>query len=532
MRILHALLSFLIATAVSASPAVELRDGFFFIDGKRFFVKGIGYAKARPGEEEHAAKFEPELLRADIARILSGGYNTIRVWNAFTKEELDVLAAYDIKIIMGVNIWSTRPDANYSDPAFIDYCKRQTAEVLSYSKNFSNIIAYLLMNEPQPATVARSGYANTLKLWSELRDMVRAAHPGRAVGVSNYSTSTYIDQSVYDFSAYNIYPDDVRVGWLHGFRDFTHYLWSLKPQSGPLVITEYGVSASPSPHGDKGGRTLQQQAEEDVALYQALVDGGASGSCIFMYADVWSKNGSPAVHDDHPEEWWGLVGYENLQDRRGTERPAWQAVKRFQSAIVTQPLAPEIYSNRVPVEVFADKSVRRVDVQLDGKSVFSQAIRDGYLADTICFGFEGVKDANLIFNFYDAESRLIKSENKSILIAARPLRLPVVDFKPLNTDFWQTRKLKVAFEVLQSPDFLADETLRYSFGAHYHWEGGTKQETALPRQERFSFTNEWSLADHVDMFSVGAAFNARHGSFSTRIVRQQSFSRTHVPPQP
>lgn len=525
----------LLAAAVSAASAaatVELRDGFFFIDGKKFFVKGIGYAKARPGEEEHTAPFEPDVLRADLARIQAAGYNTIRVWNALTKEELDVLKDFDLKVIMGVNIWGTRPGANYADPDYIAYCKRQVSDVLSYSARYDAIIAYLLMNEPQPATVARSGHAETMRLWSELRDMIHAAHPGRAVGVSNYSTSTYIDQSVYDFSAYNIYPDDVRVGWLHGFRDFTHYLWSLKPKGGPLVITEYGVPASPSRLGDKGGITLQQQAEQDVALYQALVNGGASGSCIFMYADVWSKNGTPDVHDDHPEEWWGLVGYESRQDRRGTERPAWQAVKAFQSAILTQPMAPEIYSDRVPVEVFADKRVRRVDVQLDGKSVFSQTIRDGYLTGTIRCDDDGVRDATLTFNFFDADSRLVKSEAKSVLVTTRPLRLPAISFKPLNADFWQTRKLKVEFEILQSPDFVSDSTVRYSFGAHDQWEGGTKQEIALPRQERFTFTNEWDIAGHVDLFSVGAAFDARRGAFTTRIVRQQSFSRIHAPPQP
>ncbi|MEI7980080.1 MAG: hypothetical protein WCI71_00410 [Bacteroidota bacterium] len=83
-----------------AGPAqqVEVKNNSFYIDGQKFFVKGIGYeAGAIPGMLPWERTFDPDLLRFDMNRIRAGGFNTIRTWAQFTARELDVIQEYDIK---------------------------------------------------------------------------------------------------------------------------------------------------------------------------------------------------------------------------------------------------------------------------------------------------------------------------------------------------------------------------------------------------------------------------------------------------
>lgn len=154
---------------------MEVKNDFFYIDGQKFFVKGIGYESgALPGEVPWEKTFNPEQMHFDIQRILSGGFNTVRTWAPFTAEELDLLFAYDIKIIMG--IW-VDPHADFSNEAFVDEAKAIVSDVLSYSKNYDNIIAYVIMNEPLPETIFNAGYDHTVDLWNELINIIHINHP-------------------------------------------------------------------------------------------------------------------------------------------------------------------------------------------------------------------------------------------------------------------------------------------------------------------------------------------------------------------
>ncbi|PWD98150.1 hypothetical protein [Marinilabilia rubra] len=113
-----------------------------------------------------------------MQRITDGGFNTIRTWAAFSREELEVIAQYDIKIIMG--IWID-PEGDFSDPFFITSASDIVNNVLSYSKDFDNIIGYLIMNEPLPHTIFSAGFDETIDFWATIKDLIQNQHPGRPV---------------------------------------------------------------------------------------------------------------------------------------------------------------------------------------------------------------------------------------------------------------------------------------------------------------------------------------------------------------
>lgn len=530
-RILNGLLLVVLLFVLSFPVAglaqqVDVKNNSFYIDGKKFFVKGIGYeVGAIPGKLPWARTFDAELLRFDMRRILDGGFNTIRTWSPFTAQELDVIKQYDIKIIMG--IWID-PGGNFADQAFVNQAKQIVTDVLSYSKNYNNIIAYLIMNEPQPENIARAGYDNTVALWAQLIDIIHAKHPNRPVSIANSCNGTYIDPDIFDFSAYNVYIyNPVTVNYLHGYRDYIQYLTQLKHTDAPLIVTEYGLSVSPTGPGNwgYGGNSLSEQQEGDLFMYKALVDGGAAGSCLFNYSDGWWKGGNEFVHDDQAEEWFGLVNYTGLSDKYGQVRPVWDAVKAYQSAIITQPRSSEIYLSKVPVEVFFNDPINRIEIMLDNRQVYQHQPIDGYLLDTLLIDVRDMKDALLVFYCYDSNNNLVKREEKSILIATHDLTLPAIRIRITNADFWKDGYADVQYQIDKSPVFNTGSNLYGIYYPHVGFDYGYQYVMPLPANQQIKITRHHDLASNVNVFTVGAAFDISYNNFSKRIVNQLTMSR-------
>jgi hypothetical protein len=155
-------LSFLVAAHVSAQKSkIELRDNFYYLDNKKFLVKGIGYeVGAYPGMLPWNRPFNEDILRKDMNRIIEGGYNTIRTWNVFTDREMKVVQDYGLKIIMG--IWID-PAGDFSDPVFINSALQLVNTILAYTRNYDDIIGYLIMNEPLPDHIFDVGFQQLIR---------------------------------------------------------------------------------------------------------------------------------------------------------------------------------------------------------------------------------------------------------------------------------------------------------------------------------------------------------------------------------
>ncbi|HSG67748.1 MAG TPA: hypothetical protein VK994_03510, partial [Bacteroidales bacterium] len=430
MKILAAALAILVliicGIAAEAQNDISFSNGYYYINGEKTFLKGVGYeVGAVPGQLPWEREFDEGLLRFDMERILSAGFNSIRTWAAFTEEELEVIDDYEIYVIMG--IWID-PHGDFSNPSFVAEARDIVEEVMAYSQNFDNIVGYLIMNEPLPETVFSAGYDHTVQLWNELTGIIHDMHPGVPVSMANTPNGTYIDPLVFDFSAYNVYIyNPVTVNLSHGYAAYAEYLQQLRTDDGPLIYTEFGLSVSPEGPGSwgYGGNTLQEQQEGDLFMYRAAIDGGAAGAFMFNYSDGWWKSGNEYVHDPYPEEWFGLIEYQDLSDKYGQPRPIWDACANYNRAIITEPKNGRIYIHKVPVEIFAGGDVQAAQVTEDGNVVFNSIITGNYFADSIIFT-GNAKDRTLIFKFFDAGYNLLKEESITVLTADGPVDMPVL----------------------------------------------------------------------------------------------------------
>lgn len=366
-------LHFTFCTAYAASR-VSIREEWFYVDGKRFFIKGVGYEPGcRAGRLPWARQFEPEILEHDFKLIEKAGMNTIRTWGPLTDQELLLAKKYNLMVIQGLWI-----DYNkyFTSDAYVKTALASVKEEVKKSKKFDNILMYLVMNEPNAGLLMNAGSAKVNELFAKLRDAVKEADPDRPVSFSNCPLADFIDWSVWDVVCSNNYmygPDTINK--CLGYRAYNEWLKRTHAKDKPLIITEFGLSVSSSGPGKYGygGNTLQEQSDGMIYMYENLVAAGATGACPFMWADGWWKSpeagplpGHERIHDPHPEEWFGIINVEDpSRDIKGSPRPVYYALKEFNNLIVIEPKQMGSYSGKVPVEIFTGKDITGIQCRID-----------------------------------------------------------------------------------------------------------------------------------------------------------------------
>lgn len=516
-------LSVLSSNLFCQEKKISFKNGFYYIDGKKVFLKGIGYEQgAYPGMLPYNRPFNKDIMEHDMKRIVDGGFNTIRTWNAFTEQELQVVQNFNLNIIMG--IWID-PGGDFSDQSIVNSALQLTQGILNYSKKYNNIIGYLIMNEPAPDHIFDVGYQNTVSLWKKLISLIHSQHPGVPVSIANTCVGDFIDPSLFDFSACNVYPyNPVTVNFTHLYPAYIRYLKnSIKNNEEPLIITEYGLSVSPTGPGNwgYGGNTLQQQEEGILYMFRSLLDGGASGSCIFNYSDGWWKAGNEFIHDDAAEEWFGLVEYTSVDDKYGTPRPAWDSVSKYNRAIITSPQNQEIYNDKIPVEIFTIDTVYKVIVYNSNNKVLEDTIRDNYLSDTIYLNTDSIEATDLKFYFENADQQILKTETISCLNVKNEIQLPLIEFNADPEPKKGNTYVDVIYNVINSGPLQLSNELDYAFYPHTGWDYGTAGTTILNGDANPS--KYFTISQNINVITIAAGINATYGSFTKRIAGQEVF---------
>ncbi|MBN2355899.1 hypothetical protein JXO59_07285, partial [candidate division KSB1 bacterium] len=249
---------------VSAQP-IEVKNGFFYTGGSKFFVKGIGYeTHCRPGQVPWNYRFDPQMIQFDLQRIKAANFNTIRTWGALSEEELKLVQQSGLKILFG--IWLD-PKGAYGNSQYIQNSLNEVKRVLAYAKKYDCIIGYLIMNEPLVEDIHSGGAANLASLWQTVIDLIHKEHPGVPVSFSNTIVGDFIKTDFWGFVAYNAYMyNPVTLSHSHGYGGYLELLKHARSLTKPMLITEFGLSVSPPPVPPGfgyGGNTLEQQTEGD-----------------------------------------------------------------------------------------------------------------------------------------------------------------------------------------------------------------------------------------------------------------------------
>ena len=354
-----------------AKKVIEIKGDWIYVDGERFFVKGVGYSGWRPHQLPWQERPDPELVENDFRLISEAGFNTIRTWTALNAQELELARKYNLMVMQGIFVDPTR---DFASPIYQNYVVTTIKNQVRYYLKDDNILMFLVANEPPVERVRTSGVANTEKVLKMMVDTVKELDPEKIVTFSNWVQLAFIDHSMLPVIAFNVYihaPDIVSFALT--YKGFVEWLKQNVAVDKPFIIAEFGLSVSaygPGNYG-MGGNTEEEQRDGTMQMYDDLINAGAVGGCVFEWNDEWWKNydysGDQHKHEtSDPEEWFGIMEIkDDASDYKGRPRLLYGALKEYQQALIINPKNLDFYSGRVPVEIYATEKVKNLFYRID-----------------------------------------------------------------------------------------------------------------------------------------------------------------------
>ena len=533
MLIITLLISSVFSLYAPSKTKIELRDNWYYLNGQRFFIKAIGYEiGARPGQHPYGGvrNDDLDLMKFDLKVIKEGGYNTIRTWSQYSEAQLKLVQESGLKLIMGIDV---NPDGNYGDPEFVKECVDKVKKVTAYAKKYDCIITYLVINEPQTDHIHKVTGKAFVDLMKTLIDNLHKEHPGIPVTLSaNAMISDYMDESYFDVYAYNCYDHSEAQTATMGFKDYIKGLNELNGLNKPFITTEFGYSVSHKGFGRYGGNTLKQQSDGLIANYRDLIDAGAVGMCPFYYADGWWKGGDENSHAlDQPEEWFGFWGYSDVNDKYGSPRPVWFAMRDYMKGLIINPKNNTIYTGTtIPLELYNDKDVKKVVVKYLDKVIYSKTISsEGYFADQLTINPIGIQDMELAFEFYDKDNKQIKNESINILASKTAFELPklTIEVTP-GKDLNEGKIAGIKTKIVTKENFNLLGDLKVSYNTHLGWEVGPQATVSIKDQaDKKVITSEnfFTIPDNCWIVNASAGISVQYGKFIFRIHDQKIIFR-------
>lgn len=513
---------------------IELKDNWYYLNGQRFFIKAIGYEiGARPGEHpyEDEKKDDLELMKFDLQNIKDGGYNTIRTWSQYSENQLKIVQESGLKLIMGIDI---KPEKDYGDLEFIKESEKELKRVLKYAKNYDCIITYLVINEPQTDHIHNVTGKAFVDLMQTLIDIIHKDHPGIPVTLSaNAMISDYMDESIFDVYAYNCYDHSEAQTATMGFTGYIKGLNELNGLDKPFITTEFGYSVSPSGgNGQYGSNTLQQQSDGLISNYRDLIDAGAVGMCPFYYADGWWKGGDKNDHSlTQPEEWFGFWGYSDLNDKYGSPRPVWYAMRDYMKALIISPKNNSIHTNsEIPLEFYIEKEVKKIVVKFRDKVLYTKTVEnEGYFADQLTINPDGIEDMEIAFEFYDSDNNILKNETINILASSTAFELPelTIEVTP-EKDLNDSKIASIKTKIKTNEKFKLLDDLKISFNTHLGWAVGPQVSESVSDQmnnEIIIAENFSHIPDNCWVVNASAGISVQYGKFIFKIYDQKIIFR-------
>lgn len=346
---------------------VEVKDGWFYVDGDRFFVKGIVYEGWRPHQAPGEDNVDLKLADNDFSKIKEAGFNTIRTAGGLTPELIDLAKKHGLMVMHG--IWFEK-DINYIDPEKIRYAINMVEENVKWAKKHDNILCYLIMNEPPMERVEEAGKSGTEEFLKKIYPAAKKLDPGTPVSFTNWAPLDFIDQSFFDAICFNVYCWSPNIiSYSLGYRDYVKYLKQKIAKNKPLIITEFGLSISkecinktgPGNLG-YGGNTEQEQKDALLSMYDELIQANAQGGCVHEWIDTWWRPSDKHIHNDAPEEWFGIIDIDT--NPKGVPRAAYYALKEYNQAIVVKPKGFSYYRKIVPIEVYTTELVNSIEYKI------------------------------------------------------------------------------------------------------------------------------------------------------------------------
>ena len=414
---------FLLLPSLLHASRVEIRDGRFYVDGEPFYVRAVGYAPWRPHQRPGVSYTDTNRpwTKMDFERMKAAHFNTIRTWDALDPEELALAKENDLMVLQ--SIWLD-PKQDFSDPHNQQAAIEQAQAVAEKSKDFDNVLGYIVMTEPNPEAVLDTGEEETLQYFRRLKRSIQTVDP-RPVTMDSWPPLAFMDHHDFDFAMFNLFafwPKSITSAM--GLPGMTRWFADHFGGDKPFVVGEtggYSVSqASQTAAGGFGGLTEYNQSLKDLDSLRATVEGHALGSVLVSWIDTWGYPQDPDSHDNEPWEWDGIlaISSDTEKDMAGVPRQVYKDVSAYNQMIPIEPKANHIYpiSQPVPIQANASDDVAYVRYNVnDGDWTYLDGSGHGWFAGFFKLPKLAKKRQDMNFQALDKDETVLATKKISFL---------------------------------------------------------------------------------------------------------------------
>lgn len=313
-------------------PVISIRSNRIYVNGKLFYIKGVGYGIEYPGTAgsmDTYRKVPFSLFVQDFKMIKKAGINVIRTYEPLPPKLLDLAEQEGLMVIE--NICYPSDNTDFSSKVHLEILKEEIRRYVLRDKNRRCILMWSIWNDAPWAwgkegnVVKRYGFQKVNNFLRELYHTVKKYDVDHPVTASN-ALGVEGEELGWDFL------DVIGINaYLGGYDWFSETqakrtvdkLKEIEQKyNKPVVILETGFSTWVP--GFDQGEVLEKQIK--------VVDEKIAGIVIFQWADGWQKAGNKDKQDNHIEEYWGITdGYRN-------PKSGYYAVSRLFNLIPTESL--------------------------------------------------------------------------------------------------------------------------------------------------------------------------------------------------
>ena len=201
--------------------------------GAPYRVKGVTYGGFARRDDGYRFP-ETEQIGADLALVAATGLNTVRLYDIPPPEMLDMSAAYELRLIVGLggDDWRMERDVDRAARRRILASGRRSVEqAMSLCAGRGEVMAIAVGNEIPVDLVRLHGAVDVSAVLSELIADVHLLDPEMMATYVNFPTTEFLDPVGQDLVCFNVFLEDENT-----FRRYVRHLQvvsSTRPRDRP-----------------------------------------------------------------------------------------------------------------------------------------------------------------------------------------------------------------------------------------------------------------------------------------------------------
>ncbi|HEY6227326.1 MAG TPA: glycoside hydrolase family 2 TIM barrel-domain containing protein, partial [Verrucomicrobiae bacterium] len=218
----------------------EVRGRFLYVNGQRFWIKGVTYGTFRPNENGEPFPSRVQ-VRHDFAQMREAGVNTVRLYTPPPDWVAD--AAHDFGLYLFPDIvWGPRR-CDFDDPARLRYLFDWTREHSRRLAGHPAMLLYSIGNEIPPLIVRWYGAKRIEAFLKQVNDIVKEEAPGALTTYVSHPPTEFLRLPFLDVLSYNVY--------LEREPEMRAYLARLQTLANdkPVLLAEIGIDSKA--HGEE-----------------------------------------------------------------------------------------------------------------------------------------------------------------------------------------------------------------------------------------------------------------------------------------